>query len=117
VAKFTDGYWKKRSPFGEEEQNTRTLLRQFGAQLPDLRRHLATYHGWFEVFSVPKRRYKPELIAYAKALKKAQKLAQPIPESIEQALHPEVARLVQLGIHPKDMPKNLRDDLYDLIQL
>src|SRR6266567_1319189 len=68
------------------------------------------------VFSVPKCDI-PELIAYAKALKKAQKPAQPIPEAIEQALHPEVARLVRLDIHPKDMPKNLRDDLYEIIEL
>lgn len=105
------------TPLITSAEQSRQLLTAFEKQLPDLRRHLVAYNGWFEVFYVPKRHYKSSVVAYAKALQKAQESGQPISEEITQALHPEVARLLQLGMHPKEMPKSLRDDIYDIVEL
>lgn len=97
-------------------RQSRQLLTRFETRLPELRRHLSLYHGWFEVFTVPKKRYKPTFIAYAEALEQEQRRQIPLPDSIAQALHPEVARHLKLGIQPKEMPRNLREEIYDIIE-
>lgn len=97
-------------------KQSRQLLTHFESRLPELRRHLSLYNGWFEVFYVPKRHYKDTLIAYAKALEQEQQQQIPIPARIAQALHPEVVKHLRLGIHPKDMPKDLREEIYDITQ-
>jgi hypothetical protein len=33
------------------------------------------------------------------------------------SLHPEVAQLLRSGIYPKDVPKELKDHIYDIIEL
>jgi len=70
-----------------EAAQSRQLLTTFEKQLPDLPRHLMATSFWFEVFYVPKKRYKPEVTAYADALLENQ----PIPDAVVQAIHPEVA--------------------------
>jgi hypothetical protein len=99
--------------FTSSAEQSRRLLTAFEQQLPDLRHRLMAYHGWFEVFYVPKKRYKPEVIAEAAALDENQ----PIPDAVAQDVHPEVARLLRLGIKLKDMPKSLDDVIYDIVQL
>lgn len=97
-------------------KQSRQLLTHFETRLPELRRHLSLANGWFEVFFVPKRRYKDTLLAYAEALEQERQRKIPLPDRIAQALHPEVARHLRLGIQPKDMPKDLRDEIYETIQ-
>jgi hypothetical protein len=59
-------------------------------------------NGWFETFS-PKRRDIQALQDDAEALQHARETSQPFPEAGRFALHPEVARLLQAGVYPKDM--------------
>jgi hypothetical protein len=99
--------------FTSSAEQSRQLLTTFEKQLPDLRRHLMAYSGWFEVFYIPKKRYKPEVISYAEALEENQ----PISDVLVQAVHPEVARLLRVGIELKDMPSNLDDHIYMIVQL
>jgi hypothetical protein len=99
---------------GSVEQS-RQLLRDFEARLPELRRQLASRQGWFEVFSVPKRRFKHEVIAYARALNAYQKKKKPIPPSVEQAVHPEVRRLIQARV--ETFPPELRDEVYNIVNV
>ncbi len=99
---------------GSTEQ-ARQLLTAFEAKLPELRQLLASGQGWFEVFYVPKRTYKATVVAYAKALKAWRERQRPIPPEIEQALHPEVARLLQLGA--TSFPSSLRDEVYDVMNV
>ena len=94
---------------------SRKHLRDFEARLPDLRRQLATGQGWFEIFSVPKRHYKPEVIAYAKALKLERKRKVPIPTEIASAIHPDVARLIQAGV--EKFPTELREEVYNITKV
>ena len=94
---------------------SRELLRTFEARLPDLRRQLATGQGWFEIFHVSKRRYKSEVIAYAKALKRERKRKVPIPAEIANAIHPEVAQLIQAGV--ERFPTELREEVYDITKV
>jgi hypothetical protein len=96
--------------------HSRLLLTRFEQRLPEIRRHLNHYQGWFEVFFVPKRRYKPALIAYLEAQKQAQRHHTPIADEIIQVLHPEVVNALQHGTMPKEMPKTLHDEIYDIIQ-
>jgi len=103
------------TPVVSSVDQARQILRDFEARLPDLRRQLATGTGWFEVFFVPKRRYKAEVIAYAKALKASRKHQIPIPPEVEQAVHLEVRRLVQAGI--SDFPRELRLEVYDIVEV
>lgn len=93
----------------------REMLRSFEARLPDLRRQLTTGQGWFEIFTVPKRHYKPEVIAYAKALTAWAKKKIPIPPEVEQALNPKVRRLIEAGA--EDVPKELRLEVYDIVEV
>ncbi|GHO82500.1 hypothetical protein [Dictyobacter formicarum] len=85
--------------------------------MPELRRHLAASNGWFEVFFVPKRQTKRSIIAYATALEQEHTQGKPIPAELSQNLHPEVVRLLRRGISPLDMPRHLRDEIYDITQL
>ena len=101
------------TPFVTDAQQSRHLLTAFEKQLPDLRRHLMAYSGWFEIFFVPKKRYKPEVAAYAIALEENQ----PIPDASVQAIHPEVARLLRIGIELKDLPSELDEHIYTIVQL
>jgi hypothetical protein len=94
---------------------SRKYLRDFEARLPDLRRQLATGQGWFEVFFVSKRRYKSEVIAYAKALKRERKRKVPIPAEIANAIHPEIAQLIQAGV--ERFPTELREEVYDITKV
>ena len=99
--------------FTSSAEQSRQLLTTFEKQLPNLRHHLMAYSGWFEVFYVPKKRYQPEVIAFADALEENQ----PIPDTVVQAVHPEVARLLRLGIELKDLPSSLDEHIYDIVQL
>jgi len=112
-----EGIEEPITPLITSAEQSRQLLTTFEHQLPELRSHLMAYSGWFEIFYVPKRHYKPEIVAYAEALKQAQKYSQPISDKVTQTIHPEVARLFQMGTHPKDMPRTLRDDIYNIIEL
>ena len=96
-------------------ERSHELLRDFEAKLPDLRRQLATGQGWFEVFHVPKRRYKPEVRAYAEALERWYKHKTPIPEEVEQAVHPRVRELIQAGV--EKFPPELREEVYDIVEV
>jgi len=94
-------------------EQSRRLLRDFETQLPELRRQLASGQGWFEVFSVPKRHFKQKVVDYAKALQASRKHHTPIPEAIQQAIHPDVAGLIQAGA--SSFPTTLRDEVYDIV--
>jgi len=96
-------------------ERSRQLLRDFEARLPDLRRQLATGQGWFEVFFVPKRHYKPEVVAYAKALARRRARDTPIPEEVEQAVHPQVRRLIEARV--TEFPPELREQVYDIVEV
>lgn len=99
---------------GSVEQSRR-LLREFEQRLPELRRQLSTGQGWFEVFFVPKYRFKAEVVTYMKALIAWREHKIPfIPEEIEQSVHPEVRRLVTVGAA---IPKHLRDEAYICIRV
>jgi len=89
---------------------SRELLRQFEASLPDLRRRLSTGTGWFEIFSVPKRNYSNKVIAYIKALKAWRKKQIPIPPEIDQALSAKAKRFIEAGV--SDFPKELHEEVY-----
>jgi hypothetical protein len=102
-------------PILSSVDQSRRLLRNFEAQLPDLRRQLASGRGWFEVFYVPKRHYKESVIAYAKALEVSQKRGIPIPQKIIDAIHPEVAKLIRAG--SETFPKQLRLEVYDIVNV
>lgn len=104
-------------PLLSSAEHSRHMLTQFETRLPELRRHLSLSNGWFEVFFVPKKHVKPTLRAYAQALEQKHTLGKPLPEEIAQALHPEVARLLRQAILPQDMPRNLRDEIYDITPL
>jgi hypothetical protein len=99
-------------PIVSSADQGRRLLREFEARLPDLRRQLSTGQGWFEVFSVPKRHYKDEVIAYWKALSRFQNKQIPIPAEIERAVHPEVRQFLQAGTYK--FPPALRDEVYNI---
>jgi hypothetical protein len=94
---------------------SRQFLRNFEAHLPELRRQLSRGQGWIEVFYVPKRHYKPEVIAYAKALRALQRKKIPIPPEVEQAVHLEVKRLIQAGA--EKFPLELREEVYDITKV
>jgi hypothetical protein len=103
------------TPLVSSAEQTRQVLTAFEQQLPDLRRHLLASNGWFEVFYVPKRRYKEMLLEYAKALGYAREHSLPLSlVEAPPALHPDVARLLRAGIPPKDMSKELRDQIYNI---
>jgi hypothetical protein len=42
---------------------------------------------------------------------------QPISDILVQAVHPEVARLLRIGIELKDMPSSLDEHIYTIVQL
>src|SRR5262249_12737350 len=92
---------------------SRALLRKFEANLPELRRMLATGQGWFEVFYVPKRHYKEELIAYAKALKQARKNSTEVPPELATRLHRDVDGIVGRGGRP--FPSSLEEEAYNVV--
>lgn len=94
-------------------ERSRQLLRDFEAQLPELRKQLLVGQGWFEVFEVPKRHYKKQILDYAKALQALNKHKTPIPEEISKAIHPQVARLIRAGADK--FPPELRDEIYDIV--
>jgi hypothetical protein len=94
------------TPIVSSVDQCRQILRNFEARLPDLRRQHSTGQGWFEVFSVPKRHSKKEVVAYADALIAWRKHKTPIPPEIRSAVHPEVARLIRAGT--TDFPSELR---------
>jgi hypothetical protein len=102
------------TPLLGEVTQSRHLLQAFEKRLPDLRRGLTLGQGWFEVFSVPKYHFKAEVARYRKALLAWQEQRTPIPTEIEQAIHPEVARLLRIGA---DIPKEWRDAAYDCIRV
>lgn len=101
------------TPIVGSVEQSRQLLRDFEGRLPELRRQLASRQGWFEVFSVPKRRFKHEVIAYARALGAYQKKKIPIPPDVEQAVHPEVRHLIQARV--ETFPPKLRDEVYNTV--
>lgn len=94
---------------------SRQFLRNFEAHLPELRRQLSRGQGWIEIFFVPKRHYKPEVIAYAKALSALRKKKTPIPPEVEQAVNSEVIRLIQAGA--EKFPLELREEVYDITKV
>ena len=103
------------TPLVGSVEQSRRLLREFEQRLPELRRGLATGQGWFEVFYVPKYVYKGEVVAYMKALIAWWEHKIPfIPPEIEEAVHPEVRRLVAAGA---DIPKRLRDEAYVRVEV
>jgi hypothetical protein len=103
------------TPMVSSVAQCRQILRHFEARLPDLRRHLSTGQGWFEVFSVPKRHSKKEVVAYAEALVASRKHKTPIPPELVSAVHPEVARLIRAG--STDFPSELRLEVYDTTEV
>ncbi len=103
------------TPIVGSVEQSRQRLRDFEARLPELRRQLTTRQGWFEVFSVPKRRLKREVIVYARALHASQKKKIPIPAEVEQAVHPEVRRLIQVRV--ETFPPALRDEVYNTVYI
>lgn len=111
------GIEESLTPLVSSAEQSRRLLTHFETQLPELRRHLATSNGWFETFFVPKRHPKRSIMAYATALEQEQTQGRPIPEELAQSLHPEVIRLLRRGISPLAMPRNLREEVYDITQL
>lgn len=90
---------------------SRQILKDFEARLPELRRQLSTGQGWIEIFYVPKRHYKHEVIEYYHALRAWDKKKIPIPPEIDKAVHPEVKRIIQEG---GKIPTRLRDEAYDI---
>ncbi len=102
-------------PILSSVDQSRRLLREFEAQLPELRRQLASGRGWFEVFYVPKRHYKQEVIAYVMALQAFRERGSPIPQHVIDALHPQVARIIQAG--GETFPPELRLEAYDIIEV
>lgn len=107
------GIHEPLTPLVGSVEQSRRLLHDFETRLPDLRRQLAARQGWFEVFDVPKRRFKKEVIAYAKALHAYEKKKIPIPPEVEQAVHPEVRRLIKAQV--EQFPPALRDEVYNTV--
>lgn len=99
---------------GSVEQS-RQLLRDFEKRLPELRSGLTTGNGWIEVFYVPKRRFKKEIIAYATAWATSCKRGTPVSAEREQAIDPRVAALIQSGA--ESFPPELRDQVYDIVEV
>ena len=93
-------------------KQSRQLLRIFEAQLPELRAGLAAGNGWIEIFSVPKRRYKKEVIAYGVAWANHLDHNSPIPPDVEKALDPRIASCVRQNA---PIPSELRDLAYDIV--
>jgi hypothetical protein len=93
---------------------SRQLLRDFEAQLPALRAGLVAANGWIEIFYVPKRRYKNEVVAYWYAWDNYRDHKSPIPEEIEQAIDPRVAAIIRAGAN---IPTELREQAYDITQV
>ncbi len=80
------------TPLVTSVQQSRALLRDFEARLPDLRARLAAGNGWFDIFYVTKRRLKQEVGTFLRALRREQKRKIAVPKSVEREVHPEVAR-------------------------
>lgn len=100
------------TPIVGSATHSRQLLRDFEAKLPDLRSGLTTGNGWFEVFYVPKRRYKKEVTAYGFAWANHMDHGSPLPPDIEQAIDPRVAICIQ---QQAAFPPDLHDLVYDII--
>ena len=109
----TQGLADPLAPLLSSVEHARRRLAEFEGSLPALRQQLASGQGWFEVFFVPKRRYKAEVLAYAQALKAFQKTGRPIPSALVQALHPEVAQILLAG--GTTFPRHLRLQVYDIL--
>ena len=110
-----EGINEPLGPLVGSVEQSRRLLREFEAHLPELRRGLVTGQGWFEVFYVKKYHYKPEVANYIEALIALWNHKIPsIPPDVVNAVHPEVARLVRAGA---DIPKELRDVAYNYIEV
>ncbi len=80
------------TPLVTSVEQSRALLRDFEDQLPDLRAQLAAGNGWFDIFYVNKRRLKQEVRTFLQALRREQKRKIAVPKSVEQEVHPDVAR-------------------------
>lgn len=92
---------------------SRRLIRQFEAQLPDLRRHLALGTGWFEIFELPKYHRKQILIDYLHALDAWELTQRPIPEEITRKIPAGVIAHIAQGKPLKKLPKDLREQVFD----
>jgi hypothetical protein len=95
---------------GSVEQ-ARQLLRTFEAQLPTLRSGLVAGNGWIEIFSVPKRRYTPEVMAYGYAWANHLEHGSSIPPEVEAAIDPRIAACIQ---QHAEFPRDLRDLVSDI---
>ena len=93
---------------------SRQLLRDFEAKLPTLRAGLVAANGSIEIFYVPKRRYKKEVIAYGMAWANHLDHGSPIPPAVEEAIDPRVAALIRQNT---PISTELRDLAYDIIQV
>jgi len=102
------------APMVGSVEQSRQLLRDFEAQLPELRAGLVAGNGWIEIFYVPKRKYKKEVVAYWYAWDKYLDHKRPIPEDIEQAIDPRVAACIRQGA---PIPTELREQAYDITEV
>ncbi|GCF11201.1 hypothetical protein [Dictyobacter arantiisoli] len=85
------------TPLVGSVEQSRQLLRDFEAKLPALRSGLVAGNGWIEIFHVPKRHYKKEVVAYSSAWAKHLEHGRPLSPEIEQAIDPRVATCIRQG--------------------
>ncbi|GCF10875.1 hypothetical protein [Dictyobacter arantiisoli] len=102
------------TPLVGSVEQSRQLLRAFEAQLPALRSGLVAGNGWIEIFYVPKRHYKKEVIAYGSAWAHHLEHGRPLSPEVEQAIDPRVAACIRQN---SPFPKELRDLVYDITRV
>ncbi len=103
------------TPLVTSVQQSRALLRDFEARLPDLRAKLSAGNGWFDIFYVTKRRLKQEVGTFLRALRREQKRKIAVPKSVEREVHPDVARFFRQKGEP-DIPRELVPLIFDFTE-
>ncbi len=103
-------------PLVTSVEQSRTLLRDFEARLPDLRAQLVASNGWFDIFYVSKRRVKKEVGTFLRALRREQKRNKTVPKSVEQQVHPDVARFFRQVEGEPTIPRELVPYIFEFTE-
>jgi len=104
------------TPLVTSVEQSRVLLRDFEARLPELRAQLTAGNGWFDIFYVSKRRLKKEVGTFLRALRREQKRKVAVPKSVEQQVHPDVARFFRQMEGEPTIPRELVPYIFDFTE-
>ncbi len=104
------------TPLVTSVEQSRVLLRDFEARLPDLRAQLVASNGWFDIFYVSKRRLKKEVGTFLRALRREQKRKVAVPKSVEQQVYPDVARFFRQVEGEPTIPRELVPYIFDFTE-